>query len=170
MGAFIIPPALRVVVDSARIQRQALSDPEVKLALLRITGQAMFASATKSVGGIFLAIDPYQEPSDYNLLIHSLNEGGLFPDKDGNGVVVGHKLADKLNLHIGKKLVYTTTDVNGEVVSEMARVSSIFATGVSEIDTCLVLLLIDRVRKVLAYGPDKATLLAVMLWNQRKAG
>ncbi|MCK4726518.1 MAG: ABC transporter permease [Anaerolineales bacterium] len=137
--------------------------------MLRITGQAMFASAVKSVGGMFLAIDPQQESAEYNLLIRSLVEGGLFPGRDGNGVVVGRKLADKLNLRLGKKLVYTTTDASGEIVSEIARVSGIFATGVSEIDTGMVLLPIDRVRKVLAYGPDEATLLAVMLHDQRKA-
>lgn len=157
------------LADSTRLRQQVLAEAGVKSAMVRITGQAMFASAVKSIGGMFLAIDPQQESADYNLLIRSLVEGGLFPGRDGNGVVVGRKLADKLNLRLGKKLVYTTTDASGEIVSEIARVSGIFATGVSEIDTGMVLLPIDRVRKVLAYGPDEATLLAVMLQDQRKA-
>lgn len=119
---------------------------------------------------MFLAIDPQQESAEYNLLIRSLVEGKVFPDRAGNGVVVGRKLAAKLNLRIGKKLVYTTTDAKGEIVSEIARVSGIFATGVREIDTGMVLLPIDRVRKVLAYDPEEATLLAIMLQDQRKAG
>lgn len=158
------------LADSARLREQVLAEAGVDAALVRITGQAMFASAVKSVGGMFLAIDPDQESSEYNLLIRSLVEGRLFPGPDGDGVVVGRKLASKLNLRLGKKLVYTTTDAKGEIVSEIARVSGIFATGVSEIDTGLVLLPIDRVRKLLAYGADEATLLAVMLREQRKAG
>ncbi len=158
------------LADSARLREQVLAEAGVSDVLVRITGQAMFASAVKSVGGMFLAIDPRRESAAYNLLIRSLVEGRLFPGADGNGVVVGRKLAQKLNLRLGKKLVYTTTDAHGEIVSEIARVSGIFATGVSEIDTGLVLLPIDRVRKVLAYGADEATLLAVMLRQQRQAG
>ena len=152
-----------------RLRQQVLAEAGIKSAMVRITGQAMFASAVKSVGGMFLAIDPRQESADYNLLIRSLVEGEVFPAGDGYGVVVGRSLASKLNLRIGKKLVYTTTDANGDIVSEIARVGGIFETGVNEIDTGLVLLPIDRVRKVLAYAPDEATLLAVMLQDQRKA-
>ncbi|MDH5445549.1 MAG: FtsX-like permease family protein [Gammaproteobacteria bacterium] len=146
------------------IREQGVAD-----AMVRIMGQAMFASAVKSVGGMFLAIDPSQETEKYNLLIRLIKQGNVFTDKDGTGVVVGNKLAEKLNLKLGKKLVYTTTDVNGEIVSEIARVSGVFSTGVAEIDGGLVLLPIDRVRNVLGYEKDEATLLAVMLDNQRKA-
>jgi len=155
--------------DSARLRQEVLVEPGVKAAMVRIMGQAMFASAAKSVGGMFLAIDPQQESAEYNLLIRSMVKGRVFPNRTGTGIVVGRKLADKLNLRIGKKLVYTTTDTNGEIVSEIARVSGMFATGVSEIDTGMVLLPIDRVRKVLAYAPDEATLLATMLLDQRKS-
>lgn len=55
----------------------------------------MFASAVKSVGGMFLAIDPGQESAEYNLLIRSLKQGALFQRTDGDGVVVGVKLAEK---------------------------------------------------------------------------
>lgn len=141
----------------------------VEAAMIRIMGQAMFASAVKSVGGMFLAIDPAQETAKYNLLLRLMKQGKVFASKDGIGVVVGTKLAEKLNLRLGKKLVYTTTDVNGEIVSEIARVSGIFSTGVAEIDGGLVLLPIDRVRMVLGYKQDEATLLAVMLKDQRMA-
>lgn len=164
-------PGLDKRIEGAdRLREQVLAMPDIKDALVRISGQAMFASAVKSVGGMFLAIDPGQESAEYNLLIRSLKQGALFQRTDGDGVVVGVKLAEKLNLRLGKKLVYTTTDIRGEIVSEIARVSGIFATGVNEIDTGLVLLPIDRVRKTLTYGPTEATLLAVMLQDQRKAG
>ncbi|MDH5178557.1 MAG: FtsX-like permease family protein [Gammaproteobacteria bacterium] len=164
-------PGLDKSLSGARqLREQILATEGVEYALVRITGQAMFASAVKSVGGIFLAIDPTVETAQYNLLIRTLKEGKIFEGTDSNGVVVGRKLAEKLNLKPGKKLVYTTTDANGEIVGEIARVTGIFSTGVNEIDAGLVLLPIDRVRKTLAYGPDQATLVAVMLQEQRKSG
>ena len=163
-------PTLDKRLSGAQALRQrVMMEPDVTAVMTRIMGQAMFASAVKSVGGMFLAIDPAQESAKFNLLIRLIKQGKVFADKEGNGVVVGKKLAQKLNLRLGKKLVYTTTDANGEIVSEIARVSGIFSSGVAEIDAGLVLLPIDRVRKVLGYRSDEATLLALMLEDQRKA-
>ncbi|MDH4185161.1 MAG: FtsX-like permease family protein, partial [Nitrospinota bacterium] len=69
---------------------------------------------------------------------------------------------------IGKKMVYTMTDVDGEIVSEVGRVSGIFRTGVEEVDGAFALMPIDRVRRTLKYGPHEASLVAVFIKDQRK--
>ena len=106
--------------ETGQIRERVLAMPGVKDAIVRITGQAMFASASKTIGGMFMGIDPTQESPEQNLLIRSVVQGEVFSGKDSRGVVVGSKIAEKLNLRIGKKLVYTTTDVYGEIVSEIA--------------------------------------------------
>jgi ABC-type lipoprotein release transport system permease subunit len=152
-----------------QIRDRVLALPGVNDAIVRITGQAMFASASKTIGGMFMGIDPAQESPEHNLLIRSLVQGEVFSSKDGRGVVVGSKMAEKLNLRVGKKLVYTTTDVYGEIVSEIARVTGIFRTGVNEVDGGMVLLPIDSVRNTLHYEAEDATLLAVIISDQRYA-
>jgi ABC-type lipoprotein release transport system permease subunit len=152
-----------------RIRERVLKLPEVTGAVVRIMGQAMFASAAKTIGGTFIAIDPAQESPENNLFLRSMVEGSLFHGTNGRGVVIGTKMAEKLNLRIGKKLVYTTTDVHGEIVSELARVSGIFKTGVDEVDGGMVLLPIDRVRAALYYEPGDATMVSVLIRDQRKA-
>jgi len=154
---------------TGQIRERVLAMPGVNDAIVRIMGQAMFASASKTIGGVFMGIDPAQESPEQNLLIRSLVQGELFSGKDSRGVVVGSKMAEKLNLRIGKKLVYTTTDVNGEIVSEMARVTGIFKTGVNEVDGGMVLLPINSVRATLHYDAQDATLLAVIINDQRYA-
>ena len=154
---------------TGQIRERVLAMPGVNDAIVRITGQAMFASASKTIGGMFMGIDPAQESPEQNLLIRSLVQGEVFSGKDGRGVVVGSKIAEKLNLRIGKKLVYTTTDVNGEIVSEIARVTGIFTTGVNEVDGGMVLLPINSVRATLHYDAQDATLLAVIINDQRYA-
>jgi len=154
---------------TGQIRERVLAMPGVNDAIVRITGQAMFASASKTIGGMFMGIDPAQESPEQNLLIRSLVQGEVFSGKDGRGVVVGSKMAEKLNLRIGKKLVYTTTDVNGEIVSEIARVTGIFKTGVNEVDGGMVLLPINSVRITLHYDAQDATLLAVIINDQRYA-
>jgi len=154
---------------TGQIRKRVLAMPGVYDAIVRITGQAMFASASKTIGGMFMGIDPAQESPEQNLLIRSLVQGEVFSGKDSRGVVVGSKIAEKLNLRIGKKLVYTTTDVNGEIVSEIARVTGIFTTGVNEVDGGMVLLPINSVRTTLHYDAQDATLLAVIINDQRYA-
>jgi len=161
-------PALdKRLLNAGQVREHVLTIPGVNDAIIRIMGQAMFASASKTVGGIFMAIDPAQESAENNLLLRSLVQGKLFPGADGRGVVIGSKMAEKLNLRIGKKLVYTTTDASGEIVSEMARVTGIFRTGVIEVDGAMVLLPINSVRATLHYNAQDATLVAVIINDQR---
>ncbi len=155
--------------NTNRVRDRLLRIPGVKDALVRIMGQAMLASANKSIGGVFIGIDPGMESGEQNLFIRSIVEGQLFTGTDGLGAVVGNKVAEKLNIGINKKLIYTTTDVNGEIVSEIARVTGIFETGVSEVDGSMILLPIDRVRATLSYGPEDATLISVVIEDQRRA-
>ena len=151
------------------LRHQALAQPGVTDAMTRITGQVMFASANKSVGGIFIAINPDHETAQNNLFIRSIIKGKLFSTTGDRHILVGSRLAKKLHLDIGKKVVYTTTDATGEMVSAIARVSGIFRTGVSDVDAGMALLPLASVQKTLAYKPDEATLIALILKDQRHA-
>jgi ABC-type lipoprotein release transport system permease subunit len=76
-------------------------------------------------------------------------------------------MAEKLGLQLGKKVIYTTSDANGEIVSEIARVTGLFETGVKQVDGAMVLLPIDSVRTTLKYGVDEANIVAVIVKDQR---
>lgn len=163
-------PSLEKRLSNATGTREQLLEINgVDSALERILGQAMFASASKSIGGAFIAIDPDKETGESNLFIRSIVEGELFSGNDSHGVLVGTRVAKKLNIDLGKKLVYTTTDAKGEIVSEIARVSGIFKTGVSEVDGSMIILPIDRVRSVLGYEAYDATLVSVVIKDQRRS-
>lgn len=157
------------LLDTDKIRDRILEIPEVTNAIVRIMGQAMLASANKSIGGVFFGINPDLEQEGQNLFISSIKEGELFSDTTGRGAVIGKKIAKKLNIGIGKKFVYTTTDVDGEIVSEMARVTGIFEVGMDEVDGSVILLPIDRTRKSLNYGSNDATLVSVIIEDQREA-
>lgn len=162
------PSLKKRLANTQQLRQQALAHTQVKDAMIRINGQAMFASAHKSVGGMFIAVDPAQETEQNNLFMRSIVEGNLFETANSPGIVVGVKLAQKLRLRLGKKVVYTTTDAHGEIVSAIERVTGIFKTGVSEVDSAMVLLPLTRVQKTLDYRSDEATLIALMLDDQRQ--
>ena len=161
------PSSQKPIKGSNTLQALIADLPEVTSVVARIQGQAMFASARKSVGGTFIAIDPSQESANNNLFIGSLIEGAMLSQTAGKGIVMGVDLVRKLKLNLGKKVVYTTTDINGDIVSAVARVSGIFRTGVAEVDGGMALLPIQSVQKVLGYASDEVSLLAISLGDQR---
>jgi len=169
VGYHLKPTLDKRVKDSAQLHQEIMALPGVSGATVRITGQAMFASARKSVGGAFIAVDPAFETKANNLLLASMIEGSLFTEKAGRGIVIGSKLAKKLKVKIGKKIVYTTTDAHGEIVSNIARISGIFTTGIDMVDGVMALLPIASVQKTLSYEADEATLIAVVIKDQRHA-
>jgi len=161
------PSSQKPIKGSNTLQVLIADLPEVTSVVARIQGQAMFASARKSVGGTFIAIDPSQESANNNLFIGSLIEGAMLSQTAGKGIVMGVDLVRKLKLNLGKKVVYTTTDINGDIVSAVARVSGIFRTGVPEVDGGMALLPIQSVQKVLGYASDEVSLIAISLGDQR---
>ena len=163
------PTLAKHLDDATALRQQALGDPMVSGAYARIMGQAIFATGSKNIGGSFLAIDPGVESAKYNIFLRSMEEGELFTDPGGRGVLIGRKMAEKFNLRLGKKLVYTLTDRHGEIVSEVARVSGIFRTGEETLDSGFAVLPIDRLRKTLDYGPAGASLVAIFTEDQRRA-
>jgi len=74
--AYALKPTLDKRLQQTDVLRQQmLAMPEVMDATVRVIGQAMFATASKSIGGAFIAIDPANESAGNNLLIRSLLEG-----------------------------------------------------------------------------------------------
>jgi len=157
------------IADAEGLRDEIMKTEGITHASIKIIGQGMFGTATKAVGGLMLGIDPSRERPTENLFLRSIVEGTPFNNADSREVVVGKKLAEKLNLKIGKKLVYTATDATGNIVSEMARVSAIFKTGEETVDGSTILLPINQLRRTLHYGPRDATLISIFIDDQRQA-
>lgn len=161
-------PNSKKKLQQAEQLKQAVEQLDnVKSVATRVQGQAMFASAHKSIGGVFFAIDPEQENSDNNLFIKAMVEGEMLPSASGTSIVLGAELAKRLKLKIGKKVVYTTTDNKGDIVSAIARISGLFKTGSDEIDGSVAVLPLSKVQQVLGYQKDEVSVLAVILTDQR---
>ncbi|NOQ34403.1 MAG: FtsX-like permease family protein [Methylococcaceae bacterium] len=161
------PSAKKRLQDIRGLRKQILTIEGVSDAVIRINGQAMFTSARKSLGGMFIGIDPTLESGTNNLFLRSMVKGEMLATADKNSILLGVDLARKLNLSLGKKVVYTTTDATGEIVSAIARVKGLFRTGVSEVDSAAALLPLASAQKILGYRADEATLLAILLKDQR---
>ncbi|MDH3330022.1 MAG: FtsX-like permease family protein [Desulfobulbaceae bacterium] len=164
------PSLSRWFTEADRIGSKAEGLAPVTGAYPRIIGQAMFAAGAKSSGGMFMAIDPVHEKAEHNFFLRSIVAGRIFEKAEGRGALIGVELAKKLNVRPGKKLIITVTDKDGQLASELLRISGLFETGDHAADSGIVLVPLNRMRQTLIYDDNGATLVAVYVNDQRKAG
>jgi ABC-type lipoprotein release transport system permease subunit len=129
----------------------------------------MLATASQNYGAGFIAFDPGDEDESTLSLIEALTEGEIFPSPRDGGIILGKRLAENLDAGLGRKVVYTLTDKNGEIVQEAARVSGIVSTGAPSVDAGLCLLPIDSLREALGYEPGEAVQVGIFLGDHRRA-
>ena len=163
-----MPSLARWLRGEEAVRGYASSLDNVEGAYARIMGQAMFAAGAKSVGGFFMGIDSALETPLHNFFLRSVVEGRLFEETGGRGIVIGSEMAEKLNLRLGKKLVITVTDKDGELTSELLRVKGIFKTGDHAADAGIALVPLGKAQETLGYGGDGASFVAVYVNDLRK--
>ncbi len=159
----------RSLPDAEALRGALAADPTVSRAVARVLGQAMFATARRSVGGALFGVDPRHEGAEDSVFLGAIVEGAPFDATDAKQIVIGRGMAQKLGVGLKKRVVYTLVDEHGELVSDVARVVGIFDTGVMEVDSGVALLPIDTVRRLLGYGEGQATMVSVFLADHRQA-
>ena len=136
--------------------------PGIEKTKLLILGQGVAKSGTGTVGVAVIGVEPSVEIKT-SPIAKKIFSGRYLDDNDNAKVVVGSKLAERLNLKVGKKIVITTNDTSGALTEELCRVSGIFKTGAEEIDGYLVQAPISFLRKLYGLTPQGATQLGVVL-------
>lgn len=148
------------------VRRVAASIAGVKSVMALIQGQAVVSTGSGSAGVALLGVDPDAERGVSPLAL-KIVAGRYLADGDERGAVIGARLAERLNLEPGKKLVATTNDSNGQLVSEMLRVTGIFRVGMEEADGFLVQVPLDTARRIYRLGADEATRVGLVLETPR---
>lgn len=98
----------------------------------RIIAAGMLSSANSSSGIIMTGVEYDNEIKVTDL--HTYITSGKYLSGVRNEIIIGKKLADKLEVDLGDKIVAVSADVEGEVTSELFRVSGIFKSTSSDYD------------------------------------
>ncbi|HQP32394.1 MAG TPA: ABC transporter permease, partial [Deltaproteobacteria bacterium] len=120
------PEVGKVITDTPALVQKVLRSEHVKAASQRIISQGMAGTAVDSTGAGILGIDPAAEGKRPFILDHIVQGSNLTSAADRQ-VLIGRLMAKQLEVKIGKKLVITTTDKGGNVVSGLVKVRGIFA-------------------------------------------
>ena len=93
----------------------------------RIVINSMVASAETGAGVRIVGIDPQNE-SATTTLHEKVVEGQYFGADRRNQIVIGQKLAEKLKVRLGSKVVITLQDVENNITSGAFRIVGLFNT------------------------------------------
>ena len=115
------------------IEKAINEDERVVSYSKRIVLNGMLSNSNGSYGIQVKGIDPDEEVKVTNTH-EKIIEGEYFRSKRDNTILVGKKLADKLNLKLKSKVVITFQDENYELTSLLFRVEGIFRSGNSRYD------------------------------------
>ena len=152
------------VDDIQKINETLNSNAEVLSTKQIVNLQGVAHTAKGSVGISLMGIEPEKEIT-ISFLPETVIEGNYLSKEDGRWVVVGDQLAENLNISVGKKFVFTTNDIKGELVEELFRVKGIFKTGSKEIDGHFVQSDIEIARKIAGLGSDDVSQLGIIVKN-----
>ena len=115
------------------IEKAINEDERVVSYSKRIVLNGMLSNSNGSYGIQVKGIDPDEEIKVTNTY-EKIIDGEYFKSKRDNTILVGKKLADKLNLKLKSKVVITFQDENYELTSLLYRVEGIFRSGNSRYD------------------------------------
>jgi putative ABC transport system permease protein len=137
--------------------------PEIRSYALRVSQRGLIATAGYSQGVTVTGIDLKRE-AEHADLKNFMIDGAYSFEKRGRGAIIGYRLARKLKVGIGNKVIITMQDVNNEVVSAALKVRGIIKTNNMAIDGSGLLMDIDRLRALT--GITGVTEIAVLLKDQ----
>ncbi|MDF2157943.1 FtsX-like permease family protein [Algoriphagus sp. CAU 1675] len=148
-------------VDLDRIKDSLNKVQSIRKVAFRSITQGMLATTTGSAGVQIFGIG-VEEEGVVSSLNDKIKEGEtLDPDKK-NGILIGRKLADKMKVKLGSKLVLTFTDRENNVISGAFRISGIYQTINTPLDERFVYIHRERLNEYLGLG-DTCHEVAILL-------
>jgi ABC-type lipoprotein release transport system permease subunit len=124
------------------------SIPGIKLAVPRSITTGMLSTPGGSAGVQINGIIPHQE-YEASQLREKIIKGDVFNPSKKNQIIIGKKLADKLKLKVGSKLVLTFTDSNEEIGSGAFRINAIYQSDNAPLDEMNVYITMKELNSML---------------------
>lgn len=136
---------------------------EIRSYVTRLSQRGLIATAGYSQGVNVIGVNIKSE-AYHAQLPNFIIRGKYTFDKRNRGALIGYRLAKKLKVDIGKKVIITMQDRNNEVVSVALKIQGILKTNNMAIDSNALLMDIDRLRSMTEI--HGATEVAVLLQDQ----
>lgn len=132
-------------------------DPTVLAASPRVQVQALVSSPRQSQNLILFGIDPRTEPQ-VTFIDQAVKQGRALQSGGDRDIMIGAKLADKLGVKLGEKVVVMAQARDGSIGSGAYRVSGIFITESEAFDAAMGYITLPAAQALLGLGDDVSTI------------
>lgn len=136
--------------------------PQVSKSAQRTIANGMLMTTTGSAGIRAIGIDRENE-TIVSGLADKIITGNFLGNPKKNQVLIGKKLADKMKLNPGSKLVLTFTSTDNEIVSGAFRITGIYQTINAPLDERLIYLSRTELNRLLGISTDQYHEIAIIL-------
>jgi putative ABC transport system permease protein len=112
----------------------------------------MAASASSSYGVNITGIIP-QDSKKITDIYSKIVEGSYFGTDKRNQIIIGTKLAERLNLKLNQKIILSFQDLQGNIAYIACRIVGLFKTNSSQFDEANVFMLQKDLFRILSTAP-----------------
>lgn len=155
------PQLGRSIGDLKEVVRIVEGEPSLDTYTYRVEIQGLVSTAENSYGVLIRGIDPERELG-ITALKERVIEGEYLREDDGRGILIGYRLADRLNAEIGDKIVLMVQAADGSISADLFRLRGIFRMGAIEMDSSIVVITLKAAQRLAALD-GRVTELALMV-------
>jgi lipoprotein-releasing system permease protein len=149
------PSVNNLVPASEAVLKKTFDDQGFVAWASRVKVPAVIMSERESRGITLLGIDPVAE-SPITFVADDIAEGRFLEDANDTGVIIGLKLAEKLDTELGKRVVLMSQDPDNEIADRGFRVVGIFDSDPDAHEEAFVFAGKATIQKMLRIG-DRVT-------------
>lgn len=145
-------------VDEPKFPDKFIADPEPAAKILdadpriavwgrRIHMTGLVSSPNASLGALICAVEPGKEKTLTDMSTYI--KEGTYLDPDGKGIVMGRKIAGRLDVRLGEKVVIMAQAADGSMGAEAFRVVGLQVTGSESFDGQIVWIPLKAMQEML---------------------
>jgi len=150
----------KFMIDPEPAAKVLADDPRVQVWGRRINLTGLVSAPKMSLGALICAVEPEKERRITDMWSY-IKEGAYLKDGE-KGVVMGRKIARRLDVRLGEKVVLMAQAADGSMGAEVFRVVGIHETGSESFDGQIVWIPLKAMQDLLG-RPGQANQLAAKL-------
>lgn len=143
--------------QSAGLLEKIRQQPLIAAAAPRVQTQALISSPAQSQNILLLGIDPDSERK-VTFIERTVREGKALQSGQDRDIMLGRKLAGKLGIRLGEKVVVLAQNAEGSIGSAAYRVNAIFETESEAFDNAIGFISLRAGQALLSLGDDVSTI------------
>lgn len=141
----------------ARLLQKIRQQPLIAAAAPRVQTQALISSPAQSQNILLLGIDPDSEHK-VTFIERTVKEGKALQAGQDRDIMLGRKLAGKLGIRLGEKVVVLAQNAEGSLGSAAYRVGAIFETESEAFDNAIGFVSLRAGQALLSLGDAVSTI------------